>query len=79
MKRLDELNNHSDTASDEMITFLLINTAGFCLIPTTLIAIRTQYMSVNPVLIIPFILIISGICTILSISLDIGGRRLAKF
>lgn len=79
MKRLDELNNHSDTASDEMITFLLINTAGLCLIPTTLIAIRTEHMSVNPVLIIPFILIISCVCTILSISLDIGGRRIAKF
>lgn len=79
MKRLDELNNHSDVASDEMITFLLINTAGFCLIPTTLVAIRTQYLSSNPVLIIPFILIISGLCTMLSISLDIGGRRIAKF
>lgn len=78
MKRLDELNNHSSIASDEMITFLLINTAGFCLIPTTLIAIRGQYLSNNPVLIIPFILIISGICTIISISIDIGGRKIAK-
>ena len=78
MKRLHELNNYSDTASDEMITFLLVNTSGLCLIPTMLIAIRTQYHSANPVAIIPFIFIVSGISTILSIILDIGGRKLAK-
>lgn len=78
MKRLHELNNYSDTASDEMITFLLVNTSGLCLIPTMLIAIRTQYHSDNPVAIIPFIFIVSGISTILSIILDIGGRKFAK-
>ncbi len=78
MKRLHELNNYSDTASDEMITFLLVNTSGLCLIPTMLIAIRSQYHSANPVAIIPFIFIVSSISTVLSIILDIGGRKLAK-
>lgn len=78
MKRLDEINNHSDIASDEMITFLLINTSGLCMIPTMLIAIRNQYHSTNAVQIIPYIIIISTICTILSIFLDKGGRKLAK-
>lgn len=78
MKRLHELNDYSDTASDEMITFLLINTSGLCLIPTMLIAIRSEYHSTNPVAIIPFIIVVSTICTILSILLDIGGRKFAK-
>lgn len=78
MKRLHELNNYSDTASDEMITFLLINTSGLCLIPTMLIAIRTEYGSANPVAIIPYIFIVSTIATVLSVILDIGGRKLAK-
>ncbi len=78
MKKLDELNNHSEVASDEMITFLLINTSGLCLIPTMLIAIRSQYHSTNPVAIIPYIAVVSTISTILSIVLDKGGRVLAK-
>lgn len=78
MKRLHELNDYSDTASDEMITFLLINTSGLCLIPTMLIAIRTEYHSANPVAIIPYIFIVSTIATVLSVILDIGGRKLAK-
>ncbi len=78
MKRLHERNNYSDTASDEMITFLLINTSGLCLIPTMLIAIRNEYHSIDPVAIIPYIIIVSTICTILSIVLDIGGRKFAK-
>lgn len=78
MQKLHKLNGYSDTASNEMITFLLINTSGLCLIPTMLIAIRQEYHSSNPVMIIPYIIIVSSICTILSIIFDIGGRKLAK-
>lgn len=35
-------------ASDEMITFLVLNTAGVTLIPTTVISIRKSYGSQNP-------------------------------
>lgn len=78
MKELDDLNGHSPVASDEMITFLLINTSGLCIIPTMLISLRTQAGSSNPVSIIPYIIIISSITTIFSIILDIGVRRHAK-
>lgn len=70
MKELDILNNHSKTASDEMITFLLLNTSGMCVIPTILISLRKQYGSSNPVSIIPYIVIVSSITTITSIILD---------
>lgn len=67
MDRLKELNNNLDVASNEMITFLLVNTSGLCLIPTTLLAIRNQYGSMNSAKIVPFVLLISTISTILSI------------
>ena len=40
MKELQELNTDKSTASDPMIMFLVLNTAGITLIPTTVIAIR---------------------------------------
>ena len=35
-------------ASDEMITFLVLNTAGVTLLPTTVISIRKSYGSKTP-------------------------------
>lgn len=52
MKRLDELNNHKKTASDAMITFMVINTCGITIVPTTVIAMRSLYHSSNPAAII---------------------------
>ena len=40
MKELQELNPRKDTASNAMIMFLVLNTAGITLIPTSVIAIR---------------------------------------
>ena len=78
MDELNKLNNYSDTASDEMITFLLINTSGLCIIPTTLLALRGQYGSNNVGVIILPIFIISLTSTALSIFIDIGMRRLCQ-
>lgn len=48
MKSLQELNDKKDTASDSMVTFLIINTSGVTLIPTTVISMRMMYGSQNP-------------------------------
>ena len=40
MQELQELNQQKDTASNAMIMFLVLNTAGITLIPTSVIAIR---------------------------------------
>jgi len=40
MKELQELNPQKDTASNAMIMFLVLNTAGMTLIPTSVIAMR---------------------------------------
>ncbi len=47
MTSLQKLNK-KDTASRSMITFLVINTAGVTLIPTTVIALRMSYNSIDP-------------------------------
>lgn len=70
MEELKKINNDSDIASNEMITFLLINVGGFCILPTTIITILSQYNSSNPSYITPYIMIISFICTCFSIFLN---------
>lgn len=40
MRELQEINPHKDVASDPMIMFLVLNTAGITLIPTSVIAMR---------------------------------------
>ena len=42
------LNKKKDTASRSMITFLVINTSGLTIIPTTIISLRMMYDSVSP-------------------------------
>ena len=49
IKRLKQLSNMPEgVASDEMITFLVLNTAGVTLLPTTVISIRKSYGSKKP-------------------------------
>lgn len=48
MKELQELNDNRAVASDEMCTFLVINTSSLTLVPTTVIALRAATGSANP-------------------------------
>ena len=48
MKSLQDLNEKKDTASRSMITFLVLNTSGVTIIPTTIISLRMLYGSTNP-------------------------------
>lgn len=52
MEELQKENKNKDTATNEMITFLVLNTAGVTIIPTTIIALRVKYNSLNSVAII---------------------------
>ncbi len=52
MEELDSLNPNKGTASNSMITFLAINTAGLTLIPATAIAVRAAAGSSDPTIII---------------------------
>ena len=62
MKSLQELNDKKDTASRSMITFLVINTSGLTLVPTTIISLRMLYGSTNPTEIV-FACILATLCS----------------
>ena len=48
MKSLQELNKEKEVASKSMITFLVMNTSGLTIVPTTIISLRMMYGSLNP-------------------------------
>ena len=48
MKELQELNPEKETASDDQILFLVINTSSVTLIPITIIVYRTQMGAADP-------------------------------
>lgn len=48
MKELQELNPQKDTATNAMIMFLVLNTAGIALIPTSVMALRLAAGAANP-------------------------------
>lgn len=62
MKSMQELNDKKNTASNSMITFLVLNTSGLTLIPTTIISLRMLYNSINPTEIV-FACILATICS----------------
>ena len=48
MECLQEDNPHKDTATEAMVTFLILNTGGVTIVPTTVISLRMMYGSANP-------------------------------
>lgn len=68
MEELDKLNPHKGKATDDMITFLVINTSAITLIPATAIAIRASLGSVNPQQIILPSIIAASMATIVGIT-----------
>ena len=70
MKSLQEINTNKECASRSMITFLLINSTGFVLVPTTVISLRMMYKSINPTKIILPTLLITFLSTIIAMILD---------
>lgn len=48
MTELQKINDKKDTASVPMITFLVLNTAGVTIVPTTVLALRIAHGSTNP-------------------------------
>lgn len=48
MQELQKINTKKNTASPAMITFLVLNTGGVTIIPTTIISLRAMHGSANP-------------------------------
>jgi spore maturation protein A len=67
MDELDKLNPNKGTATNAMVTFLAINTAGLTLIPATAIAVRAALGSREPTLILMTSFFGAGLATIAGI------------
>ena len=70
MESLQELNKNKDTASRSMITFIVLNTAAVTIIPTTIISLRVLNKSLNPMSIVPYIIITSTLSCIIGLIID---------
>ncbi len=77
MQSLQEINPKKDTASRSMITFLVINTSGVTIIPTTVISMRMMYESKNPTEIVLACILTTFISLICALIIDymIAKRR----
>lgn len=70
MQSLQEINPKKDTASRSMITFLVLNTSGLTIIPTTVISLRMMYGSSNPTGIVFPCIIATLLSTIAGLIMD---------
>ena len=75
MKSLQSINSNKKVASKSMITFLVLNTSGVTIIPTTVIALRLSFGSLNPSEIIITSLLATILSSIAGLSLDYFIRR----
>lgn len=67
MQSLQDINEEKETASNSMIMFLALNTAGLTLIPVTILALRATNGSANPTDVFVPILITSFCATLVAI------------
>lgn len=77
MQSLQEINEKKDTASRSMITFLVLNTSGVTIIPTTIISLRLLYGSLNPTEIVLPCIIATFFSSLFGLLLDryLGGKK----
>lgn len=75
MEKLQELNDDKKRASTPMITFLVLNTAGVTIVPTTIIALRHAAGSSNPTSVLPACILATTASTIAGLTLDYFIRR----
>ena len=79
IKSLHEDNNKKDIPSNNMTTFVLLNTASLQLIPSSMIALRAMYGSSNPTSIVIPVWIVTGLSLIAGIiSIKILNKRMIR-
>lgn len=75
MEEMQKENKTPDTATEAMITFLVLNTSGVTIIPTSVIALRLMHGSANPEAIIITSIIATAMASIFGLLLDYLIRR----
>ena len=71
MKELDVLNNHSNVASNDMVLFVVMNTASLQLLPTMIGTLRQSFGSKTPFDVIPCIWISSASALAVALALAV--------
>ncbi len=67
MQQMQELNQKKDTATNPMIMFLVLNTSGLTIIPTTILAFRSSYGAAQPTDVFIPILLATTVATLAGI------------
>ena len=76
MNSLQKLNKNKEEATRSMITFLVINTCGVTLIPTTIISLRMMHDSTDPTNIVAPTILVTTLSLIIGLIIDrIFARR----
>lgn len=70
MKSLQKLNSKKEIATRSMITFLVINTSGVTIVPTTIISLRMAHKSISPTCIVLPCILATTLSTIAGIIID---------
>ena len=78
MRRLQEINPRGDSASDEMVIFVVMNTAAMHIVPTTVATLRGQYGSQSPMAIMPASILTSFCALTVAVTCAKLGNRLGK-
>ena len=75
MSSMQKENKNKDVATEAMVTFLILNTGGVTIIPTTDISLRMIYKSLNPTSIIIPSIIATSISSISGLLFDYYMRK----
>jgi len=70
MSELQKINEDKTKASRSMITFLVLNTSGVTIIPTTVISLRLIYGSVEPAEIVITTLLATALASLFGLTMD---------
>lgn len=79
MAQMQELNPKKDTATNPMIMFLVLNTSGLTIIPTTILAFRASYGAAQPTDVFIPILLATTVATLAGIIMTALWQRINLF
>ncbi len=78
MSQLRELSRDKDTASDEMVIFVVMNTASLQLVPTMLGSLRQSYGSAEPFAVVPAVWLSSATALAVALIIAVLGNKRRK-
>lgn len=76
MQQMQEMNTKKDTATNPMIMFLVLNTSGLTIIPTTILAFRATYGAAQPTDVFIPILLATAVATLAGIIITALWQRI---